>query len=119
MPRALPNEIRERVIAAREQEGLTIDEVAARFMVGTATVKRWERRKKTTGSLSPSAMGGARRTWFGPDEREALVALVRSMPDSTIEEYRVAYNEKFGAEVSDSSMHRALQRFELTRKKRR
>lgn len=119
MPRALPNELRERVIAAREREGLTIDEVAARFMIGTATVKRWEWRKKATGNVSPGAMGGVRFTWFGEEERAALVELVASLPDLTIEEYRLAYNEKYGTTVSDSAMHRALQRFGLTRKKRR
>jgi len=119
LPKALPNELRERAMAARENEGLSIDETAARFMVGTATIKRWQRRKKATGSIAPLAVGGARRRWFGDRERANLAALVQEMPDATIEEYRIAYNAKFGTEVSSSAMHRALQHAKLTRKKKR
>ena len=106
-------------MAAKEDEGLSIDETAARFMVGTATIKRCQKRKRTTGSIAPLAMGGARRSWFGEAERANLADLVQEMPDATIEEYRLAYNTKFGTEVSSSAMHRALQRAKLTRKKRR
>lgn len=119
MPRALPKELRERAIGAKEAEGLSIAEAAKRFMVGTATIKRWQSRKSTTGSIEPLAMGGMRHGWFGEEELGRLKELVQETPDATIEEYRHAYNGKFGTEVSSSSMHRALQNLGFTRKKRR
>ena len=115
MAKALPKELRER--ALREREGLSIAETAARFMVGTASVKRWNKRKKSTGSVDPSPVGGIRYIWIGDDDRAKLVALVEGMPDATIEELRAEYNSRHNNEVSPSSMHRALQRFDLTRKK--
>ncbi|HRE88922.1 MAG TPA: hypothetical protein PK095_07230 [Myxococcota bacterium] len=119
MPRALPNELRERAIAAKEAEGLSIAETAMRFMVGTASIKRWQARKKATGSIDPLAMGGMRYGWFGEEELARLKALVQETPDATIDEYRQTYNSRFGTEVSASAMHRALQNLGFTRKKRR
>ncbi|MBZ4418515.1 transposase [Myxococcus sp. RHSTA-1-4] len=40
MPRPYSADLRERVLAACER-GLTIDEVAKQFEIGTAAVKRW------------------------------------------------------------------------------
>jgi transposase len=119
MPKALPNELRERVVEVREREGLSIEETSERFMVGPATVKRWCALKKATGSVSPAPVGGVRRIWIGEDSRELLVSLVVEMPDATIEELRAAYNGRYETAVSASAMHRALQRFDLTRKKSR
>lgn len=117
MAKALPKELRERALEAREREGLSIAETAARFMVGTASVKRWTKRIKSTGSVAPSPVGGVRNIWIGDDDKAKLVALVEKMPDATIEELRVEYNSRHDSEVSPSAMHRALQRFALTRKK--
>ncbi len=117
MAKALPTELRERALEAKERDGLSIAETAARFLVGTATVKRWARRMKVTGNARPSPVGGTRRIWIGDENKSALVALVESMPDATIEELRAEYNTRHGTAVSSSAMHRALQRFEMTRKK--
>jgi transposase len=115
--KALPNELRERALEAREREGLSIAETAARFMVGTASVKRWNKRMKSTGSVAPSPVGGVRRIWIGDDDKAKLVALVETMADATIEELRAEYNSRHDCAVSPSAMHRTLQRFDLTRKK--
>ena len=119
MARALPSELRERALEVRARDGLSIAETASRFMIGTATVKRWTRRWKATGSLAPLPAGGVRRIWIDEDDKAKLVALVEEMPDATIEELRAAYNSRHKSEVSSSSMHRALQRCDLTLKKSR
>lgn len=117
MAKALPNELRERALEARERDGLSISETAERFMVGTATVKRWSRRKRSTGNVAPSPVGGTRRIWIGEDDKPKLLSLVEKMSDATIEELRAEYNSLHASQVSSSAMHRALQRFDLTRKK--
>lgn len=117
MAKALPNELRERAMEARHREGLSIAETAARFMVGTASVKRWTKRVKLTGSVTPSPMGGTRRIWIGDGDKANLVTLVGDLSDATIEELRAEYNARYGSAVSSSAMHRALQRFALTLKK--
>lgn len=119
MPKPLPVEIRERVVEAVENEGLTIDETARRFMVGTASVKRWVRRARTTNSVAPDPMGGTRFVWIGEEERAQLEALVEVMFDATLDELTEAYNARHGTAVSRAAMIRGLQRFQLTRKKSR
>jgi transposase len=118
MAKALPDELRERALEARETEGLSIAETAARFMIGTASVKRWKRLMVLTGSSSPRPVGGVRRIWIGDGEKEQLLSLVERIPDATIEELRAEYNSLYGTEVSASAMQRALQRHNITRKKR-
>jgi len=116
--RALPTELRERVLEAKERDGLSIAETATRFLIGTATVKRWASRQRETGSAEPLPVGGARRSWFGTAEDKAkVVGLVEEMPDGTIEELRVQYNSRHDTSVSPAAMQRALKRFGLTRKK--
>lgn len=116
MAKALPIEIRERVLEARD-EGLSIAETAARFKVGTASVKRWSKRMKTNGSVAHSALGGVRRIWIGEEEKAKLVAVVEAMGDGTIEELRAEYNSRHDTQVSSSAMERALKRHGLTLKK--
>ena len=51
-------DLRERVVAAVEEEGLSRNEAAARFGIGISTAINWVRRFKDTGSVAPSQMGG-------------------------------------------------------------
>jgi transposase len=51
-------DLRERVVAALEEEGLSRNEAAARFGVGISTAINWVRRFKDTGSVAPARMGG-------------------------------------------------------------
>jgi putative transposase len=51
-------DLRERVVAAVEEEGLSRNEAAARFGIGISTAVNWVRRFKDTGSVAPGQMGG-------------------------------------------------------------
>ena len=51
-------DLRERVVAAVEEEGLSRNEAAARFGIGISTAINWVRRFKDTGSVAPGQMGG-------------------------------------------------------------
>jgi transposase len=51
-------DLRERVVAAVEEAGLSRHEAAARFGVGISTAINWVRRFKATGSVAPGQMGG-------------------------------------------------------------
>ena len=117
MPKPLPVEIRERVVEVVENDGLTIEEAAQRFRVGTASVKRWLRRSRESGSVAPNAMGGLRVVWIGVEERQQLIDVVEAMADATLDELAEAYNARHETSVSRSALMRALQRFDITRKK--
>jgi transposase len=51
-------DLRERVVAAIEEEGLSRNKAAARFGIGISTAINWVRRFKETGSVAPGQMGG-------------------------------------------------------------
>src|SRR5277367_4704632 len=51
-------DLRERVVAAVEEEGPTRNEAAALFGIGISTAINWLQRFKDTGSVAPGQMGG-------------------------------------------------------------
>ena len=54
-------DLRTRVVASVEQEGLSRRQAAVRFGVGISTVIRWVSRLRETSSLAPGKMGGHSR----------------------------------------------------------
>jgi transposase len=58
MARAYSLDLRERVVAAVENSGLSRRQAAAQFDVGVSTVITWVRRFRKTGSVAPSKIGG-------------------------------------------------------------
>ena len=58
MATPLSMDLRKRVIAAVEKEGLSRHEAAARFGIGASTAIDWLRRFRETGSAAPGQMGG-------------------------------------------------------------
>lgn len=51
-------DLRKRVVAAVDVEGLSCNQAAARFGIAVSTAIGWVRRFKETGSLAPGQMGG-------------------------------------------------------------
>jgi transposase len=51
-------DLRERVVVAVEEKGLSRHEAAARYGVGVSTAIKWVQRFRKTGSLAPGQMGG-------------------------------------------------------------
>ena len=117
MARPLPMELRTRVLKALEEPGASIAAVAARFAVGTATVKRWSAASRTRGSPDPLAMGGQRHAYLITSEMEAfLVKLLHEVPDSTAPELADHLQVAFGVRVSEVTVGRALRRMGYTKK---
>jgi len=110
---AISMDLRIRIFEAR-QSGDTTAEVAERFAVSPAFVRRLTQRHRQTGSLAPSA---ARR---GPQPRLAASAdrlreLNARHPDLTPAEVR----DRLGVPVSALTVWRMLRRLGLTFKKSR
>ncbi len=68
-------DLRERVIAVFDVEDITDEQVAAFFKVGEATVHRWKRLKRETGTLEHKPLGGGMPPRVGPEHHE-LVRLI-------------------------------------------
>lgn len=58
MARPFSIDLRERVVSAVEEGGLSRRQAAAHFDVGVSTVIEWVRRFRETGSVEPGQMGG-------------------------------------------------------------
>src|ERR1700676_5561169 len=58
MAKPYSRDLRERVVGAVEQDGLSRRAASLRFGVGVSTAITWVRRFRETGSLAPGQMGG-------------------------------------------------------------
>jgi putative transposase len=66
-------DLRERVIAAVEQGGLSCHQAAARFGVVASTAINWVRRFRETGSAAPGQMGGHKPRTLAGEPRDWLL----------------------------------------------
>jgi putative transposase len=60
MARPYSMDLRERVVRAVEEEGLSRNKAAGRFGIGIKTAVDWVRRHRETGSVAAKPMGGCR-----------------------------------------------------------
>lgn len=70
-------DLRERVVAAVEEQGLSRNQAAARFGVAVSTAVHWVRRYRSTGSVAPSKIGGYKPKTLTGDHAEWLIARCR------------------------------------------
>ena len=108
-------DLRERVVAACEVETATKAEVAKRFKVSVAWVKRLVQRKRESGFIAPLPQRSGRKPKFAGSNLESLKAAVQETPDVTLQELL----EKTGVSASIMAVQRALERLDCRRKKSR
>src|SRR3546814_13034245 len=82
MARAYSIDLRERVVAAVEREGLSRHAAAARFAVAPSSAITWVQRHRSTGSVAPGQIGGHKPRAFTGAHR--VWRLVTSMLVSTL-----------------------------------
>ena len=70
-------DLRNRVVAAVEAEGLSRNQAAARFGVAVSTAVHWVDRYRSTGSVSPSKVGGCKPRILRGEHAEWLIARCR------------------------------------------
>jgi transposase len=109
-------DLRERVVKAID-EGRSQSEVAQLFGVSTATIKRYLRLRRETGSLAPKPIPGYPPRKVG-SLQEGLLPQLEAHPDATLEEYCKLWEAETGVKVSISTMSDAIRRLRWTRKKK-
>jgi transposase len=67
-------DLRDRVVSAVDNEGLSCNQAAARFGVAVSTAVHWVRRYRTTGSVAPSKVGGYKPKILRGEHAEWLIA---------------------------------------------
>jgi transposase len=115
--KAYSPDLRSRIMAAVDA-GEPKAQVARRFGVSRATVKRYVVLRRTTGSITPRLRPGTRPR-LSREYDHALWAQLEAHADAVLEEHCRLWAESQGMEVSTATMCRAIQRLGWTRKKRR
>ncbi|PSB17667.1 transposase [Phormidesmis priestleyi ULC007] len=108
---------REKVVQAYQVGNTSVRKVAARFDVSKAFVQKMLKQQEVAGHLTPGKPGGGMKGKLAGREVQ-LAEMVEQHPDATLVEYCEYWGETHQQWVSASTMCRALQKAELTRKKR-
>lgn len=111
MPKPYSMDLRKRVVAARDA-GQTTSEVAQRFEVSEAWVRRLMQRRRQSGKIAPKAGKRGPKLKLG-DHADTLRRLVREQPDATLEELQ----KQLPVDVVIETVRTMLGRLGLTRKK--
>jgi len=109
-------DLREAVLAAVDR-GVPRATVATDFAISPATIKRWLRQRRQTGTVRPRPIPG-RPARLGHALDAGLTPPLQATPDATIAEHCAAWTTAGGARVSPTTLRRAIARLGWTRKKR-
>ena len=111
---ALSDDLRERVVGAVLDGGMSRNAAAKRFGVSIASAVRWVARFKAKGEISPSPTGGDRRSGRIEAHRDYLLGLIRRQPDVTLVEIQNRLIANCGERFSSSVLWRFFNRHEIT-----
>lgn len=115
---ALSVDLRRRVVAAVEEEGLTHRQAGERFKVSAASVSRWRRLAREKGDVRPGPLGGDRSSWRVEAHRPVILEIFDANPDMSTEELRAVLRDQKGLSFGYGTLWRLLKRCGYTRKKR-
>jgi putative transposase len=116
MGKPYSTDLRKRVVAAVEKEGLSRHQAASRFDLGVSTVINWVRRFRETGSVAPGQMGGHKPKAIRGEHRTWLLQRTKAH-DFTIRGLVVELAER-GLKVDYRSMWNFLRDEKLSFKKK-
>ena len=111
-------DLRERVVAAVEQEGMSRHQAAARFGVAISSAIRWVARFRKTGSAAPSKMGGYKPKTLRGEHAAWLIARCQEK-DFTISQLIEELWDIRGLKVDRRSVWEFLHSHGLSHKKNR
>jgi transposase len=110
---AYSQDLRERVVRACDAGTQTHREIARRFGVSTAWIRRLLQRRRETGSIGALPRGRGPKPKISGQRLEKLRALVEQDPDATLEELR----RRMRLKCAKSTVFLALLRLGLSYKK--
>jgi transposase len=118
MARAYSQDLRDRVIEAVEQAGMSCRSAARRFGVGESTAIKWLGHYRSTGRRRPVGTGGHRPSVLKP-HRDFLEAVRAEQPDITLEALSRRLAGERSVKADTSMLSRFFRREGITFKKRR
>ena len=103
MTKPYSSDLRERVVAAVEEQGMSRNQAAARFGVAVSTAVHWVRRYRSTGSVAPSKIGGYKLRTLRGEHAEWLIARCREK-DFTLSQLVAELQQVRGLKVDRRSV---------------
>jgi putative transposase len=116
MTAPLSQDLRRRIVQV-VRNGSSIRQAAARFEVSPSAAVKLMRRVRETGSIKPARIGGHRRPVL-ERHRDLLRTLVNTKAEITLAEIQAELQARGIVIQALSTIHVALRRMKLTRKKR-
>ncbi len=110
-------DLRERVVAAVEVEGMSRNQAAARYGVAVSSAIRWVARFRATGSAAPAKMGGHKPKTLRGAHADWLIARCREQ-DFTISQLVDELLAERGLKVDRRSVWEFLHAEKLSFKKK-
>jgi transposase len=117
MVKALPKELRERIVNAYERAIGTIEEIALLFNTSSRTVARYLSIKRKTGDLTPKVPPG-RPPILNEENLSIIKSIYLSNKDGTLQDYCDEFKERTGIKTTLVTLHNACKRLDIRRKKR-
>jgi transposase len=114
---AISLDLRRRVLDAYERGEGSVGDVAARFSIGSASLSRWIKRKRTTGSPARAPRSGGSPRRITAEGETLLKAWLSENPSVAQHELAARLHEATGQLVLQQTVSRALSPMRLTRKK--
>ena len=108
-------DLRERIIAAYDRGDATRLQIAERYDVSLAMVKKLLQQRRRTGDIASRHHFSGAKPKITPEHCERLRCMVMEHPDMTLEELR----DGIGVACTPQAVHYALARMGLPLKKRR
>lgn len=115
MGQAYSIDLRERVVRAVVDEGMSASAAARRFGVGRSTAIDWIARYRRDGALKPGPIGRPRGMKVAPYE-DFIMAKMKDK-DTTLDILQTALWEEYGVYASRTLLHRFIREEGLTYKK--
>jgi transposase len=113
--RSYSQDLRDRVVRAADRGGQTQQQIAERFGVSTAWIKKLLKQRRETGSIAPKPHGGGMPAKYRGRALERLKEALAAQPDASLEELR----DRTRVSASIMAVFRALERLGVHRKKSR
>ena len=118
MARAYSQDLRDRVIEAVEQEGMSRRGAAGRFGISESAAVKWLQRFSQAGARGPIGTGGHRPAALKP-HRDFLEAALAKQPDITLEALSRRLLAERAVKADTSMLSRFFRREGITFKKKR
>lgn len=117
MPSAYSTDLRQRVIEAYTAKEGSQRQLAERFKVSLSFVRDLMRRYRETATVAPKPHSGGVAPKLQTSQLSVVEQLVKDQPDALLRELCERFAERTTITVSLSTMHRAVEKLNLSYKK--